>query len=173
MSDPIPTENGGLAMADAHNDPIPEPDLDDVLTALHRRMRSCAAKVRMGLLLHLLYGPRDVTWLARAVRCGLPLVSVHLSALRAAGMVLCRKEKNRRVHSLSPVVQMDLADGYLHMRVRAGCGTAMTLSLAARVLRQTLGRPGAAGRPRGEMRRQRRGRAAPPRPHALDLQAVG
>lgn len=119
-------------------DPIPEPELEDVVAALHARLRTCMWKARLVMLLYLFYEPREVTGLARAMRCDLSVTSRHLKALRAEGLVECRKEKNRSVHFLAPVVKAQLEGGMLHLRMRSACGTALTLSMPARILRRTV-----------------------------------
>jgi DNA-binding transcriptional ArsR family regulator len=122
-------------MAGVYDDPIPEPDLEDVAIALQARLRSCAWKVRLHMLLHLLYQPREVTWLAETIGCELSVASRHLAALREEGLVECRREGNRRVQMLSPVVRSEYQGGMVHLAVRAGCGAVVTLSLPARALK--------------------------------------
>ncbi len=97
----------------------PEQDLTTLVTSIALRMDACKARVRLELLGLLLAGPADVTTLTRRLDLDLPTVSRNLAGMRKEGILVCERQYNRKIHSLSRVVQVQRRDGFAEMWIGA------------------------------------------------------
>lgn len=72
----------------------------EVVERVAARLRMLADPTRLRIVCALEQGESDVSCLAALAGVGLPAVSQHLSKLRLAGMVRCRREGQRMVYEL-------------------------------------------------------------------------
>jgi DNA-binding transcriptional ArsR family regulator len=86
------------------------------------------------LLVLLMAGPETVSGLADLVELDLPMVSVHLSALRAAGLVVSETRRNLRIQSLSSAVAIRKIEGQVCLRIEVPDGFPVMIEIPRAIL---------------------------------------
>jgi DNA-binding transcriptional ArsR family regulator len=88
--------------------------------AVAARLRLLGDPTRLRILCALEQGESDVSCLAGLAGVGMPAVSQHLSKLRLAGVVHCRREGQRMVYELIDSTVRDLVADLLTVSERDG-----------------------------------------------------
>jgi len=84
--------------------------IEDINKYKAKVFRALADPVRLDILEYLRGGEKCVCEIASYTRISQPIASRHLAILRSCGLITCRKDKNRRLYSVSDPAIFNIID---------------------------------------------------------------